>query len=365
MITVKTVGDGACPSEVFFELPSAIYAGDPFRARRPVESVARPLDVAVNPYWRQAERELFVAFENDRPVGRIVAINDPEFAADRRGGVPGFFGFFECFDNAPAANALFAATETWLAARGRKLALGPFSPTPDAYDFGTLVEGFSLPQNSGEPFNLSYYPKLFETGGFRKLCDLFSFKHAFSNNPVWEKMMARLGRHLRSQEKTRVRSFDPANFERDAKILHDILNESYAEIELFSRVPFAYQKFIIEEYARPEDTRFFLIVEVDGQPAGVNMLAPDYDELLHGDAGPENRKILGIRTGEFCVAPQFRKTAAAAALFHASWELAVKEGFQWAEMSFQEESNVTIQRMLESFGAVRSKRFRLYEKDFG
>ena len=368
MTTIEAAG-GAVP-DAFLRLPYELYRGTPAWSPRPPDATVYLLDPARNPYWKQAERELFMAVENGDVAGRIVAVYDPEYCRQHHSNT-GFFGFFECRNDAALARALVAAAARWLAARGCRRMTGPFHPMPDAYDLGLLVEGFALPQNSGEPYNFPFYQELFAACGLRKLVDLSAFHHAFANNPVWEKMMARLHKHLQLQTAVRVRPFDPAHGARDTEILRAILNDVYAGEPLFSCVPSTFLQFVLQTYARPEDMRFFLIVEVQGEPAGMNLLAPDYDEALRAAAATPatppahttTRTIHGIRTGEFCIAPRFRHTAAAAALFHASWEMAVREGFQWAELSFQQEDNTAICRMLEAFGAVRAKRFRIYEGD--
>src|SRR5207244_8943376 len=65
------------------------------------------LDTKTNPFYRQADRALFIARRGGKAVGRIAAIENRahnDFHHDR----VGFFGFFEAAD-ADAAEALFAS----------------------------------------------------------------------------------------------------------------------------------------------------------------------------------------------------------------------------------------------------------------
>ena len=70
-----------------------------------------------NPFYKTADRQLFLAVRNGKPVGRIAAIENRahnEFHQDK----VGFFGFFESHDDPEAAGALFSSAESWLRGKG-------------------------------------------------------------------------------------------------------------------------------------------------------------------------------------------------------------------------------------------------------
>ena len=101
----------------FIDLPWKIYnAADHPQWVPPLRIAVRDALDRKNPFYPRADRQLFLALRDGKPVGRIAAIENRahnEFHDDR----VGFFGFFECSDDQTAANALFAAAERWLAAR--------------------------------------------------------------------------------------------------------------------------------------------------------------------------------------------------------------------------------------------------------
>lgn len=368
MATVEALGSGDDIPDSFLELPFALYKDEPNWSPRPPSETVRLLSLSANPYWRKAERKLFVAVEGGRVIGRIVATNDPDFALSHKCDV-GFFGFFECVDDADTARKLFEAAGEWLSSRGRSLVRGPFNPYPENPGFGVMAEGFSLPQSFGEPFNPPFYLRLFESCGFRKLADFSAYSHSFSDNPVWERIMARLRRRLRNIPSLRVRSFSHEDFDRDAEIARGILNETYAGDPVFTTWDSDVQRFIIRTFVRPGNERLSQIIESDGEPAGICLIAPDYDEAIMSRRMPEtpivdgSGRIKGACAAEFCISPRFRHTPAVAALFFASWEILEKEGFRCTEISFEQEDNHAIHSMLASSGAVRTKCFRLYERD--
>lgn len=67
-----------------------------------------------NPFWLHAKRQLFLAYDNDNNiVGRIAAIIDYNYVSFQDDKC-GFFGFFECINDATVAKGLFLAVQKWL-----------------------------------------------------------------------------------------------------------------------------------------------------------------------------------------------------------------------------------------------------------
>ena len=156
----------------FIDLPWAIY--DPAQFPPwvpPLKLVVRDaLDERGNPFYRQASRQLFLAWRDGRVVGRIAAIENRAHNAFHEDRV-GFFGFFEAFDDAEAAQALFDAAAAWLKARGLDTMRGPMSPSTN-HDTGLLIRGFRFPPSIMTTWNPRYYLPLFEGAGLHKAKDL-------------------------------------------------------------------------------------------------------------------------------------------------------------------------------------------------
>ena len=355
MIHIATIPAEGLDFETFLEVPRTIHdQGSRWREHSSART-RRMLARGLNPFWRQAESALFLAWAGARPVGRIGATRRSLAGQEAAGARDGFFGFFESIADPEVARALLTAAADWLRERGCTRLLGPCQPTPDFDGFGLLVEGFDARRLSGESFNPDYYPALFAACGLHPEKDYFSFQNNMLDNPVFEREMARLGRYRARHASARVRSFDVARFDRDTAIVRDILACAYADQPLYAPLDFDTYAFHLHTLARREDMHWFLIVEIDGQPVGVNLLAPNENERLHG-AAPR-----GIGTSEFSILPEYHHTQAAAALFHDSWARARRQGFAWASMAYQDEHHVSMHRMLEKVGSFRAKRFRLYQ----
>src|SRR6188474_3125350 len=70
-----------------------------------------------HPFYKTAEVQTFVAWQGGQPIGRIAAIANRAHNLQMKDKI-GFFGFFECIDDQPAAHGLFDAAREWLRSRG-------------------------------------------------------------------------------------------------------------------------------------------------------------------------------------------------------------------------------------------------------
>lgn len=339
----------------FLELPGTIYESDPRWRVRPAEETRLLLSTAENPYWKQAEHQSLLAVRDGVPVGRIVAVDDPAVRRDHGSG-EGFFGFFECVNDPETARALFDAAAGWLAVRGCNFLHGPFQPLPDFDNFGVLVEGFDEAQVSGEPFNPEYYDSLCTACGLEKETDYFAFESLAKDNPVLNERLARLEKILSRRPQAATRAFDVTQFDRDEELVRGMLTRAFEEEPLYSELTRETQSFLLGILARPEDMHWFMIVEENGKPSGVNLLAPNYDDLLRDD------RVRSIRTSELCILPEFQRSQSAARLMVDGWRKVIDGGFDSVSLSYQRESHEAMHRMLESFGCRRYKRFRIYCK---
>src|SRR5690606_16365968 len=123
----------------FHRLPLRLQGGDPCYVPPLLLEERRQLDPRVNPHFREAEIALWIARRDGRPVGRISAHID-RVALAHAGDSTGFFGHWEVEDDAEVAEALLAAAEAWLRARGMERVRGPFEVSVNDR-CGLLVEG--------------------------------------------------------------------------------------------------------------------------------------------------------------------------------------------------------------------------------
>jgi GNAT superfamily N-acetyltransferase len=233
-----------------------------------------------DPFWRNADRALFVALRDGRPVGRIAAIENRSHNA-HHGDRLGFFGFFECVDDGEVAAALLARAADWLRGRGLTAMRGPMSPSIN-HECGLLVDGCDTPPAFLTPWNPPYYAALLEGCGLAKERDLLGFwiptdAAAFDLTPAMaraaERARARLGRLT-------FQSLDGPGFERNAELCRVIFNEAWSGNWGF--VPIAPDEFayLTRELKPILFAQLSFIAEVDGEPAGFMVLIRELNEIL-------------------------------------------------------------------------------------
>ncbi|HZA51194.1 MAG TPA: N-acetyltransferase, partial [Myxococcaceae bacterium] len=103
--------------DAFIRFPYELYRDDPNWVPPLIMERRDFLDPRKNAWFKHGSVELFLARRNGQVVGRIAAVNDPNY--NRFHGTSlGFFGMFECIDDPSVARGLFDAAARWNKANG-------------------------------------------------------------------------------------------------------------------------------------------------------------------------------------------------------------------------------------------------------
>ncbi len=361
----------------FFRLPRRIYRGDPNWVPPLESSVRELLDPERHPFYgggRNAERELFVAWDGHDPVGRVAAIlnhahnrfHDEEIA---------FFGFFETSDRADVASALLGAVEAWAAERGLEAVRGPANPSTN-YECGLLVEGFGRPPVLMMTYNPEYYPALIEGAGYRKVKDLYAYI-----SPVHGRHLDRL---IRLAAKTRerhpeltTRSANLEDFHGEVRLVQEIYNAAWEKNWGFIPMSDAEIEWMARELKPLVQRDLLRFAFVDGRAAGFLLAIPDWNPVLKDlDGSPwrhplrtlrhlvtaKPEKMEGLRLITMGVKEEFRKRGVEGALFAEGLEKALEIGYRWCEYSWILEDNELAKRTVRLMDAELYKIYRFYEK---
>src|SRR2546428_6270605 len=186
------------------------------------------LDTKSNPFYRQADRKLFIARRNGKPGGRIAAIENRAHNAFHDDRV-GFFGFFEAIDDADVAGALLSAAEAWLRTRGLTSARGPMNPSTN-HDCGLLVDGFDQHPQFLTPWNPSYYETLICSAGFTASKDLLGYWLPYGD-PAHRPppRLATLAKRAAAKANLVFRDLEPSRFWADVEICWEVYNSACAQ----------------------------------------------------------------------------------------------------------------------------------------
>ena len=356
----------------------------PWRVYNPVDHPqwVPPLRIAVsdalnkksNPFYRTADRQLFLAVRNGKPVGRIAAIQNRahnDFHDDR----VGFFGFFECREDQEAASALFDAAETWLRSRRLDTVRGPMNPSTN-HECGMLVDGFERHPMIMTTWNPRYYSTLVETAGFTKAKDLLAYFLPTQGDRAFvlpDRVRAHAERALRGKALT-FRNLDFKNFDREVERCWEIYNSAWESNWGFfpmSHDSFVHEAKVLRYIVNPE---FTFMAEVDGKPAGCMVVVPDFHEIYkaigNGRLLPTGIfKLLAgkprLRTGRIMILgakAEYRSRGIFALFAHEMERRAKAFNLIGAEASWILEDNDKLNGPLERFGAKEYRRWRIYDR---
>jgi len=238
------------------------------------------LDPERNPLFEHAEVQLFIARRGDKPVGRIAACVDRIMLEMRPeqgfGPGTGIFGYFDAEDQA-AAQALLAAAEDWLRARGMTRVLGPISLSMWE-EPGLLVAGHDHAPTVLMGHHPARYQGYVENAGYEVAKRLYTYELDVSED--FPPLIRRIVQSGKRNPRIRIRPVDHANYTQDVRTVLHILNDAWSNNWGF--VPFTereieYGAKKLKPLVREELTR---IAELDGKPVAFMLALPDVNEPL-------------------------------------------------------------------------------------
>ena len=216
--------------KAFIRLPWRLYAQDPLWVP-PLKLERRLHFSSLNPYFAHGRWQGWIAWQGDRPVGRISAQVD-ELHRRHYGEKSGHFGFLECENNPDVMRALVAESERWLAQHQTEVITGPFNFSINQ-ECGLLVDGFDTPPVIMMPHNPRWYAELLEQQGYAGAKDLYAYwiRPDFAIPRVMQTLVDRFGKSVR------LRGLNRKNFKQELETLRDIFNDAWSDNWGLSRSP--------------------------------------------------------------------------------------------------------------------------------
>lgn len=357
----------------FIQLPFSIYADRP--EWRPPLYLERRMHLSEkqNPVFEHLEWQAWIAWQDQKPVGRITAQID-SLRKEQHGDDVGYFGMLEAPDDRAVVEQLLTTAETWLRNRGMSHVHGPFNLTIND-ECGLLVDGFDTPPMMMMGHGHSYYPSHVEALGYEKAIDMLAYwiDLAFTHPRPMRRLLDRYAPRIR------VRPIERKRYDEELELLRNIFNDAWASNWGFVPITQA-------EFQDMGNTLKFLIAddlvqiaEVDGEPAAFIVGLPNLNEAardLNGKLLPTGLfKLLWRMKVSFPdtsrvplmgVRQRFQNTPLGAALaftvIAAEQTSLYGHGARGCELSWILEDNKGMRDIIESIGGERYKTYRMYQK---
>ncbi len=351
----------------FIDFPFDLYKGSQFFVAE-LKSETKHL-LTDDPFWQNAEKELFLAKKDGKTVGRIAAITNSNHNKHWQDNI-GFFGFFDCEDDEQTAKALTDAAVNWLKQKGKDAVRGPVNPSTN-HTCGVLIDSFDSMPCIMMPYNYPYYDKLLKACGFEKAKDLLAFDRTDKNefSPRMQKIINRI---LKNPD-IKMRPVNLKDFDREVKTIREIYNASWSQNYGFvpiTEAEIAQTAKQLKMIVKPELT---CMIEIKGEPAGFAIAIPNMNrvfKVLGGWLNPLKlpkalltwHKIRDCRMIMLGVHPDHRSRGLELLLIKHVVDNGIKKGWNKAELSWMLEDNKAIISVIEEAGCYKTKTYRIYQK---
>ncbi|MEX0662010.1 MAG: hypothetical protein WD381_00110 [Balneolaceae bacterium] len=354
----------------FIQFPYNHYSEDQYWVAPLYMEQNKLLNTEKNPFFENADIELFLVFHNGKPAGRIAAIIDHRYN-DFHNSTTGFFGFFECIDHQPTANLMFRVASDWLRNKGMKDVLGPANPGM-MDEIGILVEGFDKYPAILMPYHKPYYDALIKGAGFDKAQDLLTYE-VNQDNVDRERMNRAMDIVKKRLPGISIRKIRLKKIKEEIKIIREIFNAAWNKNWGFIPLSGAEFDHLANDLKTIVDDNFAHIAEVDGKPVAFSVGLPDYNQIFRNMDGKllptgifkilwNRKKINKIRTALMGVIPEYQGKGIDALLHREAIENGLIHDVYSSEIGWILESNVQMNRVAEKIGGAPDKRYRMYSK---
>ena len=153
----------------FIQFANDLYADCPYYCPPLLFDELNCFDAEKNPALEVCEFQLWMAYREGKPVGRIAGIINKR-ANEKWGFKHVRFGWFDFIDDPEVSKALLDTVAAWGKARGMDALNGPVGFTDFDHE-GLLLEGYEYPAVMASLYNYPYYVKHIDAYGLVKEAD--------------------------------------------------------------------------------------------------------------------------------------------------------------------------------------------------
>lgn len=372
-IVVKPISPTKKELKKYIKFTNDLYKGNNCYVPPLVFDEIDTLRPETNPAFDFCRTQSFMAYRDDKPVGRITAIIN-DIVNQRAGEKTMRFGWVDFIDDKEVVDALFKAAEDWGRNQGMTAIVGPMGFSDMDHE-GMLVDGFDEMSTMATIYNFPYYPKHMERMGFEKEVDWVEFRISIPDAvPEKHQRIADIvcrKYNLRTVKFTSRKKLK----EKYGQALFDLINEAYDKLYGFSPLTQRQIDYYINMYLgflRLDDVS--VIVDGDDKLVGLGISMPSFSRALQKSGGKLFPfgwwHILKAMRGKtdtvdlmlIAVAKEYMSKGVNALLFADLIPAYAKNGYQWAESNPELEENANVQLQWQYFDYRQHRRRRAFKK---
>ncbi|PIS27961.1 MAG: hypothetical protein COT43_07785 [Candidatus Marinimicrobia bacterium CG08_land_8_20_14_0_20_45_22] len=368
-IEVKIVKNRA-DLATFVKLPSRIHHGHDKWMPPILRDEFRSFNIATNPAFFENDTILAIAWQNNRPVGRIAGIIHRRYN-ESMGEKTARFSYLECEENIVIAKTLLDFVENWVKDRGMTKIIGPkgFSNQDPQ---GFLVEGFGNEPSTEAFYNFEYIVHFLNDLEYVKEVDYVVYKIQIPEKPpeLYRKISNRFSRRTDFHviEFTRKKELQPFII----PVFH-LMNETYRHLPGYVVLSEQEMLALAKRFLPIIDPRFVKLVTFHKQAIAFIIGIPNMNAGLrkaNGHLFPfglfyilHSRKTsrqMDLMLG--AEKPEFRGKGIDALMGSSMVSSAHAAGFDFLDTNHELEDNIQVRSEMERVGGVIYKRYRIFQK---
>lgn len=361
--------------KTFARFANKLYKGNKYYVPSLVFDELNTFDKKKNAAYEFCDAEFYLAYKDDKLVGRIAAIiNHKANEAWKVKQVR--FGWFDFIDDIEVSSALLGAAIEFGHKAGMTQIAGPLGFT-DFDPEGMLVEGFDRLSTMALIYNHPYYPEHMKKLGYYKETGWLEFRIT-----IPEKISERHERlalcvmdryHLQIKKKSRKQ----IKKEKYGQKLFKLINETYCDLYGYSILSEKQIEQYVDLYLNFIDADMLTFVENEtGDLIAAGISIPSLSEALqksNGELFPfgwwHMIKAMFIKRSKTLdllligVRPDYQNKGVNALMFYDLIKRYNKLGFRYAETNANLETNNKIQAMWEPFEKEQHKKRWVFAKE--
>jgi GNAT superfamily N-acetyltransferase len=371
MITIKEVNTKFLLKE-YVKFPFDLYKSHPYWVPPLISDELETFDKTKNPAFKSAEAYFYLAYKDDKIVGRITAIiNWDEVNNQQKKKVR--FGWWDVIDDVKVTEALLEKVYELGKKHQLEYVEGPMGFS-NLDKVGVLTEGFDELGSMITWYNYPYYKKHLEQLGYIKEKEYLENKFPFANvkTDSFEKIVPLIKKRYQIRE---------LNFKDTKSILpyvdkmFDLFNASYVNLSSFVAITDVQKEYFKKKYIsfiNPEYIKF--VMDKDNNMVAFSIVMPSFSRALQKANGKlfpfgfyhllkakkESKEVLFYLIG---VAPEYQSKGVTAIIFEEYFKTFTEKGIKDCIRTPELEDNIAIHQLWKHFDPKIFRRRRTYRKE--
>ena len=372
-IVVKPINPTKKELKKYIKVGTDLYKGNDYFVPPLIFDEIDSLRPEKNPAFEFCRAQSFIAYRDDKPVGRITAIIN-DIVNQRTGEKTMRFGWVDFIDDKEVVDALFKTAEDWGRKQGMTSIVGPMGFSDMDHE-GMLVYGFNELGTMATIYNHPYYPTHMERMGYTKDADWIEFRITIPD-AIPDKHQ-RIADIVRKKYNLRTVKFTSRKKLKDTygQALFDLINDAYDKLYGYSPLTQRQIDYYIGLYLgilRLEDV--CVIVDADDKLVGVGISMPSFSRALQKSGGKLfpfgwwhllkalRGKVDTVDLMLIAISKEYLGKGVNALLFADLIPAYVKNGYKWAESNIELEDNSNVQLQWQYFDYRQHRRRRAFKK---